>query len=357
MRIIQQTGFLTEVIKKEDYTNIPKFLNRILTIDLYRQNKMFDKYIEIFEALVDKAKEEGTFDEGVTDLKAESIRLVSTKTLTEDTATKAKTVHYLLEQDVKTEPVSFAWISKVQQVSKKFNNDLQGFYVNIRSKGVCYIYEIEPKTDVLTGSMERRFIKQTVMNKTNITLQEIEKNHDPITDNEAENLWNETFEKAPKTTTHEVNIIGGVVLPLWYKLRKVDNSEDKLRIVRTVTDTGQRIVGIKIPNKEVQYVIENFDTNKKFEVKQFDEIYARVIEYKETVSLAGNSDLVLRATKVYGLSRIELVNAKSQMHDKYLNIGLEKERMYGQTRMFFSYDKETAEHSYNELLKIYTPTH
>ena len=357
MRIIQmiyEKGAEREGIKKENYTNIPKFLNRILTIDLNRQNKMFNKFVEIFEALVDKAKESGTFDEGVTDLRAERIRLIESKILAEDIQTGAKTYYHRLEQDVKLEPMTIEKIMSIQQVCSKLDR-LQGFYMNNRSRQICYIYENEPKTNVLDGKLIRRFIKQTPRSKESINLEEIQQNHTGVTTTAAGPKWIESFEKTPPFITQDVHIIAGVILPLWYKLKKGNTEgEDKLRIVRTTTDDGKRIVGIKIPNKLIKDVVINFNTTKS-DVPNFTEVYSRIMQYEEKVQLAGFNNLIMRKVKMYGSSRIELANVKSNMFDTYEKIGLLSERYQGQTRFFFDYDFDTAERTYKQLLKIYLP--
>lgn len=359
MRIIQQIyekGAEREGIKKDDYTNIPKFLNRILTIDLTRQNLIFNKFTEIFEALVEKAKAEGSFDEGVTDLHAEHVRLVDTKILSEDHLTGAKTYYFKLEQDIKTEPMTIEKVMSIQQVCSKTQGRLEGYYINKRSFNVCYMYEIEPKTDVLTGRMVRRFIKQTPRAKTSVTLEEIENNHSPITESRFKDHWIEDFKATPPFITQDIHIIGGVILPLWYKLKSGNKeAEDKLRIVRTTTDDGKRVVGIKIPNKLIKDIVVNFTEKSSNPVMKFDEMYERVMIYDEKVQLAGNNDLIIRRVKQHGMPRLELANVKSNMFDKYEAIGLEKERYAGQTRFYFSYNEVQAEKMYNELLKIYVP--
>lgn len=359
MRIIQdiyEKEAMRVGIKKENYTNIPKFLNRILTIDLDRQNKMFAKFVEIFEALVDKAKEEGTFDEGVTDLRAEHIRLVSEETLSEDAQTGAKTIYYKLEQDIKTTPITFSKVMDIQRVSKKFTDQLEGFYINIRSKHVCYVYEIEGKTDVLTGTVTRRFIKQTPRSKESINLEEIQNNHYAITTQEAEPKWIKLFEETPPHITQDLHIIGGVVLPLWYKLKNNKNAEDKLRIVRTITDDQKRIVGIKIPNKLVKDIVTNFTDSKNNTAISYEELKDRVLTYGEQITLAGNTDMTVQRVKWYGQSRIELTNVSSTMMNTIEKIGITKERFSdGRTRFFFSIDSEKAEESYKALLNIYLP--
>jgi len=64
-----------EEIRKEDQYNVPRFLNRILALDVEDQNALFDYFADLFDQTVRYAKASGTFDEGVTDIKALAIRV------------------------------------------------------------------------------------------------------------------------------------------------------------------------------------------------------------------------------------------------------------------------------------------
>jgi len=62
-----------EEVRKDDLYNVPRFLNRILALHVEQQNALFDHFAELFDQTVRYAKANGTFDEGVTDIKALAI--------------------------------------------------------------------------------------------------------------------------------------------------------------------------------------------------------------------------------------------------------------------------------------------
>ena len=68
-------GLLNEdgEINDRDRYHIPRFLNRLLSLDCDRQNALFAYYSNLFDQCVAHAKASGTFDHGVQDIKALSI--------------------------------------------------------------------------------------------------------------------------------------------------------------------------------------------------------------------------------------------------------------------------------------------
>jgi hypothetical protein len=65
----------TEKICKEDERNVPRFLNRILALEVEPQNALFNYFADLCDQTVRYGKATGTFDEGVTDIKALVIRV------------------------------------------------------------------------------------------------------------------------------------------------------------------------------------------------------------------------------------------------------------------------------------------
>ncbi|HKR60628.1 MAG TPA: strawberry notch C-terminal domain-containing protein [Pyrinomonadaceae bacterium] len=57
-----------EELRKEDEYNVPRLLNRVLALDVERQNAVFDASANLFDQTVSYAKANGSFDEGVTDV-------------------------------------------------------------------------------------------------------------------------------------------------------------------------------------------------------------------------------------------------------------------------------------------------
>ncbi len=97
-----------EEVRKEDEYNVPRFLNRVLALDVEPQNAVFDAFADLFDQTVRHAKANGTFDEGVTDIKALAVRLARTPQIVfTDLITGAETTHYTLDVDRPARTISF----------------------------------------------------------------------------------------------------------------------------------------------------------------------------------------------------------------------------------------------------------
>jgi hypothetical protein len=105
-----------EDIRKEDEYNVPRFLNRVLALEVDQQNALFDYFANLFEQTVRYTKANGTFDDGVTDIKALGIRIAQNPRIVYiDEITRAQTAHYTLEIDLPSKAVSFEDADEVRQ--------------------------------------------------------------------------------------------------------------------------------------------------------------------------------------------------------------------------------------------------
>ena len=118
-----------EKIRKEDLYNVPRFLNRVLALDVEQQNALFDYFADLFDQTVRYAKANGTFDEGVTDIKALAIRVAKPPVVVHvDRVTGAETVLYTLEVDRPSDTVPFDRAERL-----RLNND--GAFLQHQKKG------------------------------------------------------------------------------------------------------------------------------------------------------------------------------------------------------------------------------
>src|SRR5207247_8653509 len=79
-----------------------------LRFDVEQQTARCEYVADLFDQKVRYAKANGTFDEGVTDIKALAIRIAeSPRVVYTDEITGAQTTHYTLEIDLPSKAVSF----------------------------------------------------------------------------------------------------------------------------------------------------------------------------------------------------------------------------------------------------------
>ncbi|PRW58205.1 strawberry notch-like [Chlorella sorokiniana] len=87
-------------IAEADMADVPRFLNRLLGLDPEAQAVLFDFYSAMLDALMERARREGTLDEGIVDIRARSVALAGEpQVLLRDAVTGAATVLHEVELD------------------------------------------------------------------------------------------------------------------------------------------------------------------------------------------------------------------------------------------------------------------
>jgi P-loop containing NTP hydrolase pore-1/C-terminal domain on Strawberry notch homologue len=331
----------TEEVKKEDLHNIPRFLNRVLALDVTRQNAMFDYFADLFEQTVRFSKANGTFDEGVTDIKATAIRLGrAPKVVHEDTITGAKTTHYTLEVDQPTRPVSF----KDAKGTPK-----SAFYKQKRSGHYILAVESGSHTDPDSGASYKTYAitKPEASRAYYIKEAELISKYQPVPPSEAKWWWETRFNAVPPVVTVETHIIGGAIIPLWQHLKTEEGSI--LKVVRVTTVDGLRIVGIWIPKTKVAKVLRSLGISRSF--KDPDKIFTGVLEEGEDINLVGG--LKLRKSFVHGEEAIELTGADPYKFGELRDLGLINEQIAYKQRFFIPTEPEKGIEILTAVLKRY----
>lgn len=81
-----------EEVPESERTNIPRFLNRLLSLEVDRQNALFDHFYETFLETLEYLKQKGKLDDGMEDLRAASVKIAEEpQILHVDALTGAKT--------------------------------------------------------------------------------------------------------------------------------------------------------------------------------------------------------------------------------------------------------------------------
>ena len=84
----------TGALNEGKLPSIPQFLNRLLSLKTYEQDRVFGAFFERMEQLIDSAKERGDFDHGVETIRAQSIEKLRDEMIHADARTGAET-HYV----------------------------------------------------------------------------------------------------------------------------------------------------------------------------------------------------------------------------------------------------------------------
>ncbi|MGH9838179.1 MAG: strawberry notch C-terminal domain-containing protein, partial [Blastocatellia bacterium] len=307
-----------EEVRKEDEFNVPRFLNRVLALDVERQNAVFDAFADLFDQTVRHAKSSGTFDEGVTDIKALAVRLGRTpQIVSTDPITGAQTTHYTLEVDRPAKTISFTEADRVRR-------NRNGAFLRHNKKG-HFILAVASRhhTDPATGKSYQTFaIWRPDGERTDyLGENELGEKYTPVSAEAARDWWTTRHAAIPPVETTEMHIIGGAILPLWQRLKTQEGT--RLRVVRVSTDAGQRIVGVWIPRERVWTVLRALGIGQPLQSPE--EIFNAVLHEAAEVTLAAN--LKLKPGDIHGEAAIELCCADPYKFAQLRELGLINEQI------------------------------
>ena len=333
-----------EEVRKEDEYNVPRFLNRVLALDVERQNAMFDHFAELFDQTVSYAKANGTFDEGVTDIRASAVRLARTpRAVYTDPITGAQTTHYVLEVDRPAEAVSF---ETAEQVRRNKN----GAFLRHNKKG-HFILAVPSRyhTDPVTGRSFQTFaVWRPEGARTNYPGErELSEKYTPVASEDARDWWVKRHAAIPPVETAEMHIIGGAIIPLWQRLKTQEGT--RLRVVRVSTDAGQRIVGVLIPRERVWSVLRALGISRR--LLSPEQIFKAVLHEADEITLAAN--LKLKQGNIHGEPAIELCGADPYKFAQLRELGLINEQINWKQRFFIPTDESKGVEILTALLQAY----
>ncbi len=333
-----------ENIRKEDEYNVPRFLNRVLALEVEQQNALFDYFADLFDQTVRYAKANGTFDEGVTDIKALAVRVaVPPSVVHTDEITQAQTTHYTLEVDVPSRAVSFEEAEEARQRKG-------GAFLRHR-KNAQFVLAVESgrHTDPATGNSYRTFAvwKPEAAHATYIHDDELNEKFKAVSPERARNWWSQKYDTIPPIETLETHIISGAIIPLWQRLKT--NEDARLRVVRVITEDQQRIVGIQIPPDNVGAVLRSIGLTR--DLREPDEIFYAVLDEGDEINLAYN--LKLRRGSIHSEPAIELSGANPYKFAELRELGLINEQINWKQRFFIPTDETTGIEILSALLDRY----
>lgn len=318
-----------EEIRKEDEKNVPRFLNRILALGVEEQNALFDYFAQLFDQMVAYAKANGTFDEGVTDLDALSIRLAKEPRIVHtDSVTGAETILYPLEVERWSERMSFDHARGVcvANEGKFLRHAKSGNFILALNSG----HHTNPENGETYATFS--IWKPEGPRVDYLSAMDLTKSYVPVVSHEAENWWTDTYNRLPTIEKLEVHIIGGAILPIWDRLK---SQQGKLRVVRVSTHDGHRIVGIEVPNKRLGGVLRAIGVSST--LSDPEDVFHAVLDTGDYVPLVNNMQLKL--SQLAGMPAIELECNKSEHYDELRRLGLINESIRHKQRFFVPTDE------------------
>ncbi|KAL8209835.1 hypothetical protein R6Q57_006567 [Mikania cordata] len=286
------------VVFSYTYTHdVRRFLNRILGLPPEIQNRLcflifkfwfflwslivvigicrlFEFFISILDHLLHKARLEGLLDTGIVDLKANTIELQgSPKIVHTDHMSGASTLLFTFRMDR-----GITWEAASLLLNENEQDLSNGFYESKREWLGRRHFLLAIEGSFGTFKIFRPATGETLREFSTTELKE--KYRKIVSLEKARSGWKDEYEVSSKQCMHgpncklrsfctvgrsiqEVNVLGGLILPLWGTIQKALSKQNRpshkrIRVVGIQTTTDdQRIVGLLVPNAAVESVLQD----------------------------------------------------------------------------------------------------
>ena len=331
-----------EQVPEGERTNIPRFLNRLLSLEVDRQNALFDHFYETFLETLEYLKQKGKLDDGMEDLKAASVEIAEPpQVLHSDVLTSAKTVYYKLNLKVATKPARYLELSE-SGVHQFFQDRRDGSFVAVR--------RTLSHTDPETGERYQMFSisKPIGRNLSYVRESELNQKYRIVPKAKAEKWWLQEEAKIPPYEHKAVHLLSGALLPIWKYLKTL--SKDALDIVRTTTDDGTRLVGVKISEDRLRDLFRHFGLRS--DIPSTAPEVLRLVDFENnTVQLDG--DIRIKTSRFQGRLLTEICPSTFEQIRELRGMGLVNIVQSGKQRFFLP---ERSPDAYLEpILALYSP--
>lgn len=281
-------------------SSIPKFLNRILALDVEKQNKVFSAFEDIRQAYYEAAEEAGTLDTGMENVKADRLDIVQRETVYTDESTGAETQY--VQAKVYNKPTVIQTLDDAMAYRPQF----QGIR-RMEDGSVRAVYRIADQTNSF-GIPVKRFRLQGANTAVSNTMSEKNMNAktEEIPKAEWEAVWKEAVKDVPEYNESELHMITGALLPVWNKLPQDGN----IKAMRITATDGTQYLGRVIPPKQIDAVLRSLGASKSSVKKQYTgkELYSAVMDKAQAVSFDGlyGATWTVSRRRVSGENRLEV---------------------------------------------------
>ncbi|XP_062280542.1 si:ch73-63e15.2 isoform X3 [Scomber scombrus] len=263
-------------INTEKDCSITKFLNRILGLEVHKQNHLFQYFTDNFDYLIEKDKKEGKYDMGILDLAPGNDEIYEEKQetfLTVGNPQDGQVVLYKISVDR-----GMPW-DEAYNRSLKLSGPEEGFYLSIKLRGnnPCVLLAEQGR------GKNFNVYKPNIGKQTHPeSLDKLHQRYRKATPEEAKETWENQFTFSFKKCSHanwngkckiieegqvclqgmrlrQYHMLCGALLRVWKRVSDVVSditSTSILQIVRLKTKQHNKQVGIKIPENCVARVRE-----------------------------------------------------------------------------------------------------
>ncbi|MDI6854385.1 MAG: strawberry notch family protein [Deltaproteobacteria bacterium] len=318
-----------------DLPPITQFLNRLLSLEIDQQNRVFDAFYQRVEEAAEAAAEAGTLDVGVETWitpKGGRLEKVSEKTVYTEPRTGAETKYVQIKE------VSPSWFYEFEDVRGR------ELYVNRKSGNVWAAARQTTHRTLANGEVVRMRQLQGPRSRTVVVEAHLS---DPnqfrkVDEAEAEALWNKEIAAAPKEKERTLHFITGAVLPIW------DRLSGGTKVYRLQTSQGERLLGRIIADRYLGQTLRKLGAVEPVR-KSPQELFAEVMERNKVLRLA--NDWTIERRRVAGEDRIELRGPNYHDQAEIFRHGVFSTLIQYRTRYFIPTDPRVGPQVLERLLK------
>ncbi|XP_052821363.1 protein strawberry notch homolog 1-like [Mya arenaria] len=278
------------VLKDRDTSDVSKFLNRILGLHVEKQNMIFTYFTESMKLIIQNAKKEGRYNEGMLDITAASVEMVGTPREIFTLFNKGHTSTRLVELNVDR---GMSWeqaVTRADNYSGKYDSfyvsrrDVWGrklFILATQKEGSTHLFRIaRPNTGLSYMDEERTDLLHRYL---------------PIDREKAEKGWREQYEVTMNSCVHgshcknkdfckvgsrcySLHLLCGSIVTFMSTLEAVLNrnalklnlskTESSIRVVRVKCNDGTRVVGVRYPQLLISEVEASLREQRVMETLQ-----------------------------------------------------------------------------------------
>ena len=304
---------------KDSLPPMPRFLNRLLALPIDEQNDLFSHFQARLDAVIQSAKDAGTYNQGVEAITADSLSIKSRHPGPEDTE-----IVEIARRDALRPFTSDAALEAVRNALAR-GADAQLLFNG--SSGRPAVALPAPSAVRDDGSLERRIRLRRPNDASIVTESQFASSHwRPADENRWRMLWDAEVADLPTHRERTFHLATGMLLRAWHLL-----PDDNLRIRRLATDDGERLIGRVLEPEEALRLRRQADDSVTFDLSAEDIVRA-VVERRSRFALANGWELVRRL--VLGRARLEIRGPGPSDLANLKRLGCETEIVSWQTVLF-----------------------
>ena len=210
---------------------MPRFLNRLLALPIEEQNDLFSHFQQRLDAVIQAAKDAGTYSLGVEAIVADSLAIAA-----RHPGPAGTEIVEILRRDALKPFAADDALSTV----RRFQDDGRDAELLVNGQsGRPAIALPAPSAVNEDGSLERRIRIERPNDTAILTENELRASHwHAAAESTWRTLWEAEIESLPSHRERTFHLVTGMLLRAWHLL-----PGENLRIRRLATDAGERLIG------------------------------------------------------------------------------------------------------------------